>query len=74
MFNAPLSTLFLLFGLSAPVYAYLDPGTGSIIIQGIIASIAFGLATMRLWWYKVSSFISFSRKGKEIEAENIDEE
>ncbi len=36
-------------------YAYLDPGTGSILLQGLIATVAAGLVTGRLWWHKVKS-------------------
>jgi hypothetical protein len=35
--------------------AYLDPGTGSILIQGAIAAIAAGAFTARIYWYKVKS-------------------
>ena len=31
---------FVFFLLTSPVYAYLDPGTGNIIIQAILAFIA----------------------------------
>ena len=34
-------------------YAYLDPGTGSIILQGIIAFFAAALAFMSGAWIKV---------------------
>ena len=50
-------------------YAYLDPGTGSIILQGIIAAIAVGLTTAKLWWYRITSL--FSRKKPDTE-ENAD--
>jgi len=43
---------------SSPAYAYLDPGTGSIILQAIIASVAVGLATMKMWWYRIKAFFS----------------
>ncbi|TLU61487.1 hypothetical protein FE810_14720 [Thalassotalea litorea] len=49
-----LSTV-LFFLISFPCLAYLDPGTGSIIVQGIIASIALGLATIKMWWHKLAS-------------------
>lgn len=46
-------------------YAYLDPGTGSILLQGLIAGIAGGLVVMRLYWAKVKSFFSSNKKEKE---------
>ena len=39
-------------------FAYLDPGTGSIILQGIIGAIAIGMATGRIWWYRLKEFFS----------------
>ena len=46
---------------SFPAQAYLDPGTGSVILQAIIATVVAGLATMRLWWDKLLNLFS-SRK------------
>ena len=34
------------------VYAYLDPGTGSIIIQAIVAFLALALGFLSYWWSK----------------------
>jgi hypothetical protein len=39
-------------------FAYLDPGTGSIIVQGIIGAIAGGLVVGRMYWHKVKMFFS----------------
>tara|TARA_B100000780_G_C20840941_1_gene334191 strand:- start:339 stop:533 length:195 start_codon:yes stop_codon:yes gene_type:complete len=36
-------------------FAYLDPGTGSIILQTIIALLAAGMATISIWWQKVKN-------------------
>jgi len=41
-----------------PAMAYLDPGTGSIIIQGLIASIAGGIVVIRLYWAKLKSYFA----------------
>ena len=40
-----------------PVYAYLDPGIGSILLQGLIAGLAATVATVTLYWNKVKDFI-----------------
>lgn len=42
-------------------FAYLDPGTGSIIVQGVIGAIAGGLVVGRMYWAKVKSFFSRTR-------------
>lgn len=60
--------IVLLFLSSTEVHAYLDPGTGSILIQGLIAAIAGGLFTLRIYWQKVRNF--FSRSTDISEEEN----
>jgi|TARA_B100001059_G_C17326514_1_gene329159 hypothetical protein len=39
-------------------YAYLDPGTGSIILQAIIGVIAASLTAISIYWEKFKSIIS----------------
>jgi hypothetical protein len=51
---------FLLVTAAAPAYAYLDPVTGSAIIQGFIAAVAAVGITARLYWHRVTQL--FSRK------------
>lgn len=46
--------LFLASGI--PAYAYLDPGTGSMVLQAIIAAIAAAGATSAMYWAKVRVF------------------
>lgn len=53
--------------MAAPAYAYLDPGTGSIIIQAIIGTIVGGLAALRLYWEKVKTFFSRNKTKNEKE-------
>ena len=49
-----LLSLSALFPVSA--FAYLDPGTGSIILQGLIAGLAAAAVVMKTYWYKIKSF------------------
>ena len=56
-----LKFLFLIFGLisyTSPAYAYLDPGTGSILLQGLIGGIAAAIAFLSIYWQKVKAFFS----------------
>lgn len=55
-------TLYIYFLLAAPAYAYLDPGMGSIILTAIAAMFAVIVSTFKLWWYKLKSFFSSSKK------------
>ena len=48
----------ILFSLTVPAYAYLDPGTGSIILQAILGFIAASLATLSFYWNKVKLFLN----------------
>ena len=51
----------LVFGctvFAAPSYAYLDPGTGSIILQSVLASVAVAMGVLRLYWYRLKAFFS----------------
>ena len=57
-----LSFLFLFFNNSV-AYAYLDPGTGSIILQAIIAVFALIGSYIGFYWKKVKNFfLKFSKK------------
>ncbi len=53
-------TLLLIF--PAPSFAYLDPATGSMIIQGIIGAVAGLLVAVKLYWGKLTSFFSRNKK------------
>lgn len=44
------------------VFAYLDPGTGSILLQAILGGTAAAAVTVRLWWGRVTSI--FRRDGR----------
>ena len=48
--------VLLIVGLQAQgAYAYLDPGTGSMILQGIVAAVAVAGVTAKHYWYKITS-------------------
>jgi uncharacterized membrane-anchored protein len=55
--------LAALFLSSNSAYAYLDPGTGTIIIQGLIAAVVGGAVAIKMYWFKVKGF--FSKKTKQ---------
>lgn len=45
-------------GFAAPAYAYLDPGTGSMILQGLIAGVAGAAVVVRLYWDRLKTFFT----------------
>ena len=59
-----LKLLCLIVGLisyTSPAYAYLDPGTGSMLLQGLIAGLAVIMSFLSIYWQKVKAFF-----GKEV--------
>ena len=60
-----LLSVFLLPLTSQDVHAYIDPGTGSLIIQVLIASFVGGLFLLKVFWGKVKAFFKnlFSKAG-----------
>lgn len=55
--------------ISPAAHAYLDPGTGSLILQGLIAGIAAAAVTLRLYWDKVKAFFSSNKHEKQLREE-----
>ena len=53
--------VFLLLFLALPcgAYAYLDPGTGSFIVQMLVAAVASALLAVKIFW---NSIVDFFRK------------
>lgn len=61
-----ISTVAIVFAaLSTPAYAYIDPGSGSMIVQGVLAAIAAIAITAKLWWHKLLVFLHIRKKTKE---------
>jgi len=51
-----------LVGFSAAANAYLDPGTGSILVQSLLAGIAGAAAVVSLYWQRLKRFFVNLRK------------
>ena len=43
-------------------YAYIDPGTGSMLLTALIASIAAAGAAISVYWSKIKTFFSKTKK------------
>ncbi len=37
-----------------PVHAYLDPGSSSLLLQGIVGAIAAGIVVLKAYWQRIS--------------------
>jgi hypothetical protein len=47
--------LFLWLGLPGVAHAYLDPGTGSAVIQMLVAGVMGALFLLKVYWRKLAS-------------------
>ena len=45
-----------------PSYAYLDPGTGSMLLQVILGGVAAVAVAIKLFWYKIRAAVGLSKK------------
>jgi hypothetical protein len=68
MYRLVLIALILSFSTSAS--AYLDPGTGSMILQGLIAGIAVAGFTIKTYWYKLRSMFRKNQPSSLLEEED----
>jgi hypothetical protein len=61
MFRATLIVLVFVLP-TGPAHAYLDPGTGSIILQMLLGGVAGGLVVVRLYWARIRLWFSPSKE------------
>ncbi len=55
---------------SSHALAYLDPGTGSLIIQGLLGAFAVAAVAIRTYWYKIQSFFGRKRSSSLLDDED----
>ena len=49
--------------LNTSIYAYIDPGTGSIILQATVAALLSALYAIKNYWHIIKNYFSkFKRK------------
>ncbi len=46
---------------ATPAHAYVDPGTGSLLLQSIIGGIVGGMFIIRTYWARFRAFLSGQR-------------
>jgi hypothetical protein len=49
--------------MTSAILAYLDPGSGSVILQGLLGGLAAVAVTFKLWWKRLTGL--FRRRDKE---------
>ena len=63
-FAVTVTMAWLLFVCASPAYAYVDPGTGSMMLQLVLGGVA-GLAVLiRLSWQRLLSALHLRRRDK----------
>ena len=62
--------VILLALFTQPAWAYLDPGTGSMLLQVILGGIAAVGVAIKLGWHRIRAALGFAKKpGAEEETE-----
>jgi hypothetical protein len=49
---------------TGPAWAYLDPGTGSMILQLLLGGIAGAMVVGKLYWHRLREFVTSRFSGK----------
>jgi hypothetical protein len=66
-----LAMALMVLGMSASsAHAYLDPGTGSMILQILLGGVAGMAVAIKLYWHK---FLSLSGMGREVAGGRVQE-
>lgn len=57
----------IFFLIEKSIYAYIDPGTGSYLLQIIVATLLAFLFTVKSYWKKIKGFLQrvFARRKKD---------
>ena len=54
--------------VDAPAHAYLDPGTGSMLVQLLLGGVAGALVIGKLYWARLTAMFGFGRPRSQEEA------
>ena len=54
--------VLVVLAFPVPAIAYLDPGTGSMLLQVILGGIAAVAVALKLFWYRIIAFLGFKKK------------
>ena len=68
----PMVAVLLLFPMSA--HAYLDPGAGSVLIQGILGAVAAIGVALKLYWHRILKLLGLRKSKDEVGAKASQEE
>lgn len=57
--TSALVAVLLLLIAPGTAYAYLDPASGSMILQAVIGGVAAAALAFRYYWHRIASFFGF---------------
>ena len=60
--NAILIYFIALICFPVDAFAYLDPGTGSVLVQGLLGAVVAGFYFLKLCWHRLLSFLGIKNK------------
>ena len=49
--------------IASPAHAYLDPGTGSMLVSALIGVAAAVALALKMFWYRVAGWVRRKRRG-----------
>lgn len=64
-FAVTVIALWLLFVCASPAYAYVDPGTGSMMIQVLLGGVAGVVVLIRLSWERLLAALHLRKDDQE---------
>ena len=50
---------------TSPVFAYIDPGTGSILFQALVGGLAAIISFFSIYWQRVKAFFSKKKSNQD---------
>jgi hypothetical protein len=68
LLHITLTLLFLLL-LTQPAHAYIDPVSGSMALQLLVAAVAGALVTLKIYWQKIRNLFGAGKPAKQEESE-----
>jgi hypothetical protein len=55
--------LAVFLSLASPAYAYLDPGTGSMLLSAVFGVVAAVALAVKMFWYRLVGFFRGRKRG-----------
>jgi hypothetical protein len=66
--NIAVLALIAFLAGAAPAYAYLDPGSGSMMVQLLLGGVAGAVVIVRLYWARLLTMLGLRRDKTDVDA------